>query len=110
MPELLTLVILLVIFIVGGAFVDDDAEVANLGFGAEVGAALGVLLVPLGGKDDLHGVVDEAHLEDAVYLGGGGEGGGGVDFDEPGLEVRVDHDVVAVELEAVAVVHDLVLN
>lgn len=37
-------------------------------------------------------------------------GGGGVDFDEPGLEVLVDQNIVAEHLEAVGAVRDAVLR
>jgi len=50
--------------------------------------------------------VERLHLRlhEAVGVSGGREGGRGVDLDEPGLEALVHNDVVAVQLEAVAVV------
>lgn len=54
--------------------------------------------------DDGERVVEQSVLEAAVDGGVGGHGGTAVDFDEPGLEVGVEHDVEAVELEAPLVV------
>ena len=54
-------------------------------------------------QDDVHDVVDQPVLEDPVRHCGGAEAGGGVDLNEPRLEVVVDDDVVAVALVAVSV-------
>mmetsp|Transcript_28498 Transcript_28498/g.87275 ORF Transcript_28498/g.87275 Transcript_28498/m.87275 type:complete len:438 (+) Transcript_28498:743-2056(+) len=53
--------------------------------------------------EDVEDVVEHVGFEVVVVLGVGAEGGTGVDFDEPGLEVVVDEDVVSVEFEAVLV-------
>lgn len=56
--------------------------------------------------DDGEGVVEEAHLQ--IPIGGsvGSHGGTAVDFDEPGLESAIEHDVEAIEFEASLIIGD----
>ncbi len=56
--------------------------------------------------DDGECVVEESVFEGAVDGSVGGHGGTAVDFDEPGFEGGVEHDVEAVEFEAAFVVGD----
>ena len=66
--------------------------------------SLGEVWVQLLEVEDGERVVEHVHFERLVVFGAGGERGVGVDFEEPGAEVGVEHDVVAEELEAVLVV------
>lgn len=60
--------------------------------------------------DDGKCVVNESALEPAVKVCVGGHRGSAVDFDEPGFEVCVDHEVVAVEFEGVFAGEDALLD
>lgn len=56
--------------------------------------------------DDGHGIVQQREFHRVVLWSIRRERRAGVDLDEPWLERRVDEDVVAVELEGLAVVDD----
>ena len=60
---------------------------------------------PVRRQHDVHHVVDESVLQDPVRDRGGAQAGRGVHLDQPGLQVVVDDDVVAVALVAVPVRH-----
>ena len=60
--------------------------------------------------DDIKHIRDDATLQIIICGVRRGERGGGVDFEEPRAEIAVEHDIIAVEFEASAVLDDDVLD
>ena len=59
---------------------------------------------------DSEGVIQQAHFHFVVAGGVGGHRGRGVDFNQPGLQVGIEQNVETVQLKAVLVVYDGLLD
>lgn len=83
------------------AFVDNEIEAAYSHFFTGEDSLV---------VDDGENVVDKSTLKSTVEGGVGAHGGSSVDFDEPGLKGFIDHEIVAVQFEAVPTGQDILLN
>jgi len=60
--------------------------------------------------NNLKDVFHYIHLQSSVTLCGGRQRGGGIDLNEPRLQIVLDQHIVTVHLEAMLVADDRVLN
>lgn len=88
------------------SFVIENPEFAYPTLLTRIGAVLADLVSPVLWHNDFEHALEQLHLEFMITLGGGGETGGRVYFDEPGLTVRVEQHIKAVHLKAVLVIDD----
>ncbi len=91
-------------------FVVQNTKTTHARVSACVCAVFTSLVSPVFGDDYFVDGAKDVHFEFAIAFGGGGEGRGCIDFDEPGFAVIVDEHIKAVELEAVLVVDDHALH
>ena len=89
---------------------NNSIEETDVVITASIGASLVVIFTPVGRNHDPIHIIYQVHLNLSVDLGCCAETRRRVDFNQPGLQLSVNQHVKSIQLEAVFVIYNYILD